>query len=181
MDCDFFEQTYYYTRPGPQGEISSNDDLSWLIHPILIDSPDPKEQVGESTDVVSENIISPFPSSPVPPVEHLELQEVNSDDLSVIENSCDNIVNIDVSNRYELPPRSTRGIPPKRYDPEFEAQRSKYPINKEGIENLSQSAMAFNTALYSSDIPRSVEEALQDSKWRKAMEEEISTLDKNKN
>ena len=25
MDCDFFEQTYYYTQPGPQGEISVTD------------------------------------------------------------------------------------------------------------------------------------------------------------
>ena len=31
--------------------------------------------------------------------------------------------------RYELPPRSTRGILAKRYDLEFKAQRSRYPIN----------------------------------------------------
>ena len=32
--------------------------------------------------------------------------------------------------RYELPPRSTRGVPPKRYDLDFESQRSKYLVNK---------------------------------------------------
>ena len=52
-------------------------------------------------------------------------------------------------------------------------------MNKESNENLSKLAMAFNTALYSSDIPRSVEEAFQDPKWRKAIEEEFSALDKN--
>ena len=60
MDCDFFEHSYYYTQPGPQGEMTS-DDLSWLVHvvmtdPVVIESTDPKEQVGETIDVVS-NII----------------------------------------------------------------------------------------------------------------------------
>ena len=114
MDCDFFKQTYYYNQPGPQGEISSHDDLSWLIYPVVIDSPDPKEQVGETTNVVSENIISPLPSNLVPPVEHPELQEVNSDEPLVIENSCNNIVNVDVSNRYELPPKRTMKISHKQ-------------------------------------------------------------------
>ena len=63
--------------------------------------------------------------------------------------------------RYELPPRSTRGVPPKRYDPDFESQRSKYPVNKPGEGNLSLKAKAFNTALYSEIIPTSTEEALK--------------------
>ena len=33
MDCDFFEQSLYYTQPRSQGEIVS-EDLSWLIHPL---------------------------------------------------------------------------------------------------------------------------------------------------
>ena len=68
MDCDFFEQSYYYTQPGPQGETVS-DDLSWLIHPLMID-PDPKEQIGETTDVVSKVVVSPLQSAPVPSDEH---------------------------------------------------------------------------------------------------------------
>ena len=70
-----------------------------------------------------------------------------------------------------MPPRSTRGIPPKRYDPEFETQISRYPVSKESNENPSHSAMAFNTALYSNNVPKNVEEALQDPsgkrQWRK--------------
>ena len=63
MDLDFFEQSYYYTQHDPQGE-SVNDDLSWLIHPVVIDQ-DLKEQVGETTDDLSEAILllfSPFQS-----------------------------------------------------------------------------------------------------------------------
>ena len=39
--------------------------------------------------------------------------------------------------------------------------------------------MAFNTSLYASVVPKNVEEALRDPKWKKAMEEEISALKKN--
>ena len=41
--------------------------------------------------------------------------------------------------------------------------------------------MGFNTTLYSNDVSKNVEEALRDLKWKKAMEEEISALDKNEN
>ena len=58
MDCDFFEQSYYYSQYGPQGDIV-NDDLSRLIYHVMIDQ-DPKEQVGETTNVVSEVIVSPL-------------------------------------------------------------------------------------------------------------------------
>ena len=85
----------------------------------------------------------------------------------------------ELSNRYDLPPRSTRGIPPKRYDLEYEAKRSRYPIDRSNVESLAQITLAFNTSLYSNQIPRSVEEALQDPKWKKAIDEEISALVKN--
>ena len=52
-------------------------------------------------------------------------------------------------------------------------------MNKESNENLSQTVVAFNTSLHSNDVPRTVEEALRDPNWKKAMEEEISALDKN--
>ena len=46
-------------------------------------------------------------------------------------------------------------------------------------EALSQIAVVFNTSLYSSIVPNNVEEALRDPNWKKAMEEEISALNKN--
>lgn len=78
------------------------------------------------------------------------------------------------SSKYQLPPRSTKGIPPKRYDPEFEAQILKY-----SNRSLTQSAIAFNTTLYSTDIPKTSEEALKSKEGKKAMEEEFSALIKN--
>ena len=75
----------------------------------------------------------------------------------MIDNNSENVEHVYIPNRYELPPKSTRGIPPKRYDPEFEAQRSTYPVSKESNKNLSHSAMAFNIALHSNDVPKNVQ------------------------
>ena len=74
---------------------------------------------------------------------------------------------VEMSNRYELPPRKTRGVPPKRYDPEYEAKRSRYLADRNNVESLAQMALAFNASLYSNKIPRNVEEALQDPKWKR--------------
>ena len=70
IDCDFFEQSYYYTQPRPKGE-TTNDDLSWLICPVVND-PEPKEQVGKTIDIVSEDMVSPLQSTPILPIEHPE-------------------------------------------------------------------------------------------------------------
>ena len=76
-ECDFFEESYYYTQYGLQEETLS-DDLSWLIYPVVI-YPDPKEQVGETTDVGSEVIISPLqPVTPVLPIKHPEQFDVKN-------------------------------------------------------------------------------------------------------
>lgn len=85
----------------------------------------------------------------------------------------------ELSNRYELPTICTRGIPPTRYDLDYEAKRSRYPVDRSNVEFLAQTTLAFNTSLYSNKILRNIEEALQDPKWKKAMEEEISALMKN--
>ena len=44
---------------------------------------------------------------------------------------------------------------------------------------MSQSALAFKVALYATELPQNVDKAMQDDKWRKAMEEEIDALRKN--
>ena len=75
-----------------------------------------------------------------------------------------------------VPPRTTQGTPPKRYDSDYEARRSRYPIEQPGEGNMSQSALAFNATLYSTKVPNTVEEALESDHWRNAMEEEVSTL-----
>ena len=122
--------------------------------PSLSDASNEQEVIPDSQEVLTE------PES---------LNDACNDVSSVVESSC----------RYELPPKSTRGIPPRRYDPDFEAQRSRYPINQDDIGNLAQTTVAFIASLYSSSIPRNTEEALQDSNWREAMKDEISALKKN--
>uniref|UniRef100_A0A803L5P2 Uncharacterized protein n=1 Tax=Chenopodium quinoa TaxID=63459 RepID=A0A803L5P2_CHEQI len=69
--------------------------------------------------------------------------------------------NEEQTGKYSFPSRSTRGIPPRRYDPEFEAQRSKYPVNKISEGNLSQITKAYNATIYSETIPTTTEEALR--------------------
>ena len=56
-----------------------------------------------------------------------ELLNDFANDIPSVEEPC----------RYELPPRSTRGIPPRRYNPKFEAQRSRYPTKQGNIDTLS--------------------------------------------
>lgn len=76
---------------------------------------EPKEQVvGETTDVVPENIVSsPLQESqsPVTTIEHPEPQEVSSEQtpIDTDTNPIDTIT-VSMPNRYELPPRSTRGV-----------------------------------------------------------------------
>ena len=118
MDCDFFEQSYYYTQPRSQGE-SVSEDLSWLIHP-LVDSRDPKEQVGNTADIASENTVSSSPHA-TPAPEHPVEQEVTPNPPFIDMSNDDTVPSIDVPRRYEFPPRSTRGVPLRRYDPEFES------------------------------------------------------------
>ena len=163
MDCDFFEQSYSYTQPSPQGETVS-DDLSWLIYPAMIEH-DPKEQVGETIDVDFEVIVSHLQFTPVPSNEHPTEQEVTPEPFThvpsnehpteqevtpepLIDISNDDVPSVDIPNRYELPPRSTRGVPPKRYDPEFESQSFWYPINRGNDGNLSLTVVAINTSQF---------------------------------
>ena len=107
MDCDFFEQSYYYPQPGPQGERVS-DDLSWLIYPVVKDL-NPKEQVGETIEVVTEDIVSPLLTTPV--LEHpIQQEEVIPQEEVILEpqenydNNLDHVASVDVPNRYKLPP-----------------------------------------------------------------------------
>jgi hypothetical protein len=56
-----------------------------------------------------------------------------------------------------------------------------HPINKfVSYEGLSPTYHAFVSAIYSVQIPKSIEEALKDSGWRKGVSDEISALNKNK-
>ena len=114
---------------------------------------DPPTQVSNTADVNSETSVSApsHQSTPMTTTEHPESTsvEVNSESCTV---PTDSVSSDNCQNRYELPHRSTRGVPPKRYDPEYEDQRSRYPIERISNENLSNTAVAFTTSLYLSLI-----------------------------
>nr|GEX12275.1 putative ribonuclease H-like domain-containing protein [Tanacetum cinerariifolium] len=63
--------------------------------------------------------------------------------------------------RHELPPRTNRDVPPKRYTPKKEARRSRYSIANIAKGNLSPEAQIFTTSLYFEEIPTFVEQALK--------------------
>ena len=179
MDCDFFEHSYFFSQPNPQGE-KVVEDLSWLICPLRDGT---KEQVGNTTVTAFDSIasLSQFTPLIIPdvPSNVLNVTSVDEGAIEITNDEPNDVASVEMSSRYELPPRSIRGVPPKRYDPEFEAQRSRYPIDRGNNVSLSQTAMVFNSCLYSSSIPKDVKEALQNPKWKKAMEEEITALKKN--
>ena len=162
----------------------SSDDLSLLTYPIAIKSSPIIDhgltgQVVDPVAVATEDIIHPPPQTTHVLSETFREQseqEVIPEPLIDITND---VPNVKSPRRYELLPRSTRGIPPWRYDPEFEAQRSRYPINQGNVDNLSQTSIAFNTSLYSSSILENIKEALRNPKWKRAMEDEITALIRN--
>ena len=115
----------------------SGDDSSWLTYHVAI-TPYPKidhnpiEQVGNPIAVATKYIIHP-PSQTIHVLFEASgeqsKQEVILEPLIDIAN--DVVPNVESPRRYELPPRSTRGIPPprstrgippRRYNPKFEAQ-----------------------------------------------------------
>lgn len=141
MDCHFYEDTFYHTQ--------SSSPLYYCIR-----------RASDKTIDLSKELVSPLYYCPVPPNEHPSSPEnpfnVPSEQIDTIDNNPIDIVTVSMPNRYELPLISTRGVPPKRYDLEFEALRSKYPISKKSNKPLSETTMAFNASLYSSDIPRNI-------------------------
>ena len=71
----------------------------------------PKVQVPGTTDVFSEDIVSPLQSDLVPSDEHPCSPEVFSEPVHTIDNNLVDLALVSMPNRYELPLRSTRGVP----------------------------------------------------------------------
>ncbi|KAJ9559399.1 hypothetical protein OSB04_014013 [Centaurea solstitialis] len=79
---------------------------------------------------------------------------------------------------YQLPVRSTRGIPKRQYRPDLNA-KAKYPIgNYISYHRLAKSHVSAIKRLSSVVIPRDVQEAMKDKRWKKAIMEEIEALKK---
>nr|GEZ89183.1 putative reverse transcriptase, RNA-dependent DNA polymerase [Tanacetum cinerariifolium] len=144
MNCDFLETEYFYnTQHTRQGEKEYNDAFSWLkwmssseetSHTSLPQSTDP----GNSTTnddlsiLMSKNNESPESSNNE--TEHNPSNNETEQHSSQVDQIEEEPV------RYELPPRTNRGVPPKRYTPEKEARRSRYPMANIAKGNLSPEA-----------------------------------------
>ncbi|XP_040362272.1 uncharacterized protein LOC112202395 [Rosa chinensis] len=78
-----------------------------------------------------------------------------------------------------LPSRSTRGQPPKHYEPTLNA-KAKYPVaNYVSTHRLSKPYVAFVNQLSSVSLPSKVQDAMRDEKWMQAMTVEMDALEKN--
>ena len=89
------------------------------------------------------------------------------------------IVGLSPQVQYKLPPRRTREIPLKRYEPEYEPRQSRYPVANIVKGSFTQETQAFSTTIYSTRIPNTVKEAQKDEKWREAMAAKIKALQQN--
>ena len=82
----------------------------------------------------------------------------------------------DIAPRY--PQRSNKGVPKKQYEPDPKA-KIKYPIsNHVSFHRLSKSRAFTISQLSTVYIPSSVQDALMDLNWTKAMNEEMEALQK---
>lgn len=81
--------------------------------------------------------------------------------------------------RYTLPPRTTRGIPPKRYSPGKQSATSRFSIANIAKGNITKEAKAFAFSVYTNQIPPTVEQAMKSKHWENAMKAEMEALRKN--
>ncbi|KAF5781204.1 putative RNA-directed DNA polymerase [Helianthus annuus] len=207
MNCDFLETKYYYTsQHSGQGERECQDTLSWLKYvpyeeavshstndeaPFSTENPNISAapevapnlvpevsnthpcSVHDSTEIrenTTNETVEQMSSSTQGDTSPMEQNEHEQEDHSPQE---------DTQGGYVLPPRSNRGVPPKRYSPEKKSQGCRYPVANIAKGNLSEEAKAFSSSLYSEEIPTNTEQALKSRHWKKAMEEEMKALTKN--
>ena len=196
-DVDFHEKELFYTplnndsslKGENQDEVLHHEDLHWFF-PLNSNISHNQMTKDNSTicldknnwtsTIVETNPLHDSTSSPNTLAESLS-QSSPENPLEVLSNSTldDNIDLESQSSQYHLPPRSTRSIPPIRYEPDPKA-KVKYPISDHvSSQKLSKSYASYVLQLSSVSIPSKMQEALTDARWTKAMEEEMAALEKN--
>ena len=126
------------------------------------------EPVRDCTEPLSEATTQPNelepPTQQSPTTDVLEVR--NSSDTLVIDLNPDSdnsepVTVAEEEERYMLPPRSNRGISPRRYSPEHQSRASRYPVAnlvRGSMTNEARAFVAFMTALYTEGIPKGVQE-----------------------
>ncbi|KAK1422393.1 hypothetical protein QVD17_25482 [Tagetes erecta] len=203
MNCNFLETEYFYnSQHSGLGENEYEDALSWLksfphtateseesLNSATQESPDLMSEVSRSHSIETnlDNNLETNPNNSEHVATNLENPEIIIEQVEQVDPDAvrqetpeENDTTQEVTSiKYVLPPRTNRGIPPKRYSPEKEAQKSKYPMANIATGNLSKEAKAFVSSLYSEQIPTTLEEALNTKRWKDAMEVEMDALKKN--
>nr|GEY97141.1 putative ribonuclease H-like domain-containing protein [Tanacetum cinerariifolium] len=183
MNCDFLEIEYFYnTQHTGQGGKEYNDALSWLKW-MSSSEETSHTSLPQSTNLVNSTInddpsiiMSKNNESPESSNNETE-QHPSNNETKHHSSQVDQIEEEPV--RYELPQRTNRGVPPKRYTLEKEARRSRYSMANIAKGNLSPEAQIFNTSLYFEEILTFVEQALESKVWREAMKTKMDALSNN--
>jgi hypothetical protein len=187
MNVTFFKQQSYFSSTSTplQGEsqIEEDEDVSSSLHvPTLM--PEPEQQV------TNESQTEPTDQPCTPPVEELRVYSrcqkakttpnatcQTSDSGSgtipsgTTQSTFDMNSVIPVVNNTSLPIAQHKGVRSCIHHPVFDFV---------SYQHLSSSYRPFISKLSSVSVPRNLQEALNDPKWRTAMHEEIEALHKNK-
>jgi len=134
----------------------------------------PSDPISNNTNVIETNheIVSLDPT-----LDNTNLDETDHEIDPCLTTNTPNIESTIV--QYNLPPRSNHGQPPAKYESDLQA-KVKYPISKYvSSHRLSQLYASFVSQLSSIFIPSSIQEALADPRWTKAMVDEMAALEKN--
>nr|KAJ0198868.1 hypothetical protein LSAT_V11C600327230 [Lactuca sativa] len=203
MNYDFVETKYYYaSQHSGQGVTECIDTLNWLryytskegrSHILQNETPLPTKPTNVSATQATAPDLIPEVSNTHP--SHPDLSETLStsgqsenghEQENTLVEQAEEQEHVEEQEAvetpaegYVLPPRSNRGVPPKRYSPEKESRGDRYPVANIAKGNLSKGAKAFVSSLYSNEIPTTTEQALKSKQLRDAMEEEMKALTKN--
>ncbi|VFQ73154.1 unnamed protein product [Cuscuta campestris] len=127
--------------------------------PVLPPETVPTEEVSHSVRSSFENIEQSnnselmSDSTPSEKTPEVSISPIPDD---CIDKSNDTVEELNISNRYVLPPRKNRGIPPVRYELEYIPRNSRYPVADLVRGSVSQ---ALHTS--SHEVPRTVDEAIR--------------------
>jgi len=165
------------TSPLDNTVSSDPNQLAQSSPQVRLDFSDvPSDPISNNTNVVETNheIVSLDPT-----LDNTNLDETDHE-IDPCLHETTNTPNIESTIvQYNLPPRSNRGQPPVKYEPDLQA-KVKYPISKYvSSYRLSQSYASFVSQLSSISIPSNIQEALADPRWTKAMVDEMAALEKN--
>ena len=197
MDVIFHEKVLFYptriTDSSLQGEsrdeVQNQDEIRFfeIMRPSSIEVETADTSFIECSvegreDQVHDSTLPPTSTNPLTQSSSEDSLEVLLDPIPVVSNIHD-IVSItepaSEPSQYHLPPRSNRGQPATRYEPDPKS-KAKYPIsNHVSSHKLSESYASYVLQLSSVSIPSKLQEAVADPRWTKAMAEEMTALEKN--